>query len=53
MLTYFINRAGKGLSPSHRAELEKSENIFFQKRIGEAQVFTEKGTENDPEVKIR
>jgi hypothetical protein len=38
MLTYFINRAGKGLSPSRRQELEKakqllSERIHKQKRV--------------------
>jgi hypothetical protein len=40
MLTYFINRAGKGLSPSRRAELERakrllSERIHNQKRFAE------------------
>src|SRR6266536_1440706 len=35
MLTYFINRAGKGLSASHRAELEKAKDLL-SKRIHEA-----------------
>jgi Protein of unknown function (DUF3175) len=32
MLTYFINRAGKGLSSSRRAELEKAKDLL-SKRI--------------------
>ena len=28
MLTYFINRAGKGLSPERRAELEKAKKLL-------------------------
>jgi tRNA(adenine34) deaminase len=32
MLTYFINRAGKGLSPSRRRELEKAK-VLLSKRI--------------------
>jgi uncharacterized protein DUF3175 len=28
MLTYFINRGGKGLSPDRRAELEKAKTIL-------------------------
>jgi tRNA(adenine34) deaminase len=28
MLTYFINRAGKGLSESRRAELEKAKHLL-------------------------
>lgn len=32
MLTYFINRAGRGLSPTRRAELEKAK-ILLSKRI--------------------
>ena len=28
MLTYFINRAGKGLSKSRRAELEKAKKLL-------------------------
>jgi len=32
MLTYFINRAGKGLSASRRAELERAKKIL-SKRI--------------------
>ena len=35
MLTYFINRAGKVLSASHRAELEKAK-VLLSKRIHEA-----------------
>lgn len=32
MLTYFINRAGRGLSATHRAELEKAKSLL-SKRI--------------------
>ena len=32
MLTYFLNRAGKGLSASRRAELEKAK-VLLSKRI--------------------
>ena len=35
MLTYFINRAGKGLSPRRRAELEKAKALL-SKRIRQA-----------------
>jgi hypothetical protein len=28
MLTYFVNRAGKGLSPNRRAELEKAKSLL-------------------------
>jgi len=28
MLTYFINRAGKGLSTTRRTELEKAKNLL-------------------------
>jgi hypothetical protein len=31
MLTYFINRAGKGLSPSRRAKLEKAKELLHKK----------------------
>lgn len=31
MLIYFINRAGKGLSESRKAELEKAKQILSQK----------------------
>jgi tRNA(adenine34) deaminase len=31
MLTYFINRAGRGLSPTRRAELEKAKAILSQR----------------------
>jgi hypothetical protein len=31
MLTYFINRAGKGLSPSRRRELEKAKKLLSQR----------------------
>jgi tRNA(adenine34) deaminase len=31
MLTFFINRAGKGLSASRRAKLEKAKEILSQK----------------------
>src|SRR5215469_8285995 len=30
MLTYFINRAGRGLSPERRAELEKAKKLLSQ-----------------------
>jgi hypothetical protein len=32
MLTYFINRAGRGLSPERRAELEKAK-VLLSKRV--------------------
>ncbi|MGA2652919.1 MAG: DUF3175 domain-containing protein [Terracidiphilus sp.] len=31
MLTYFINRAGKGLSESRRAELEKAKHLLSER----------------------
>ncbi|MFZ3213511.1 MAG: DUF3175 domain-containing protein [Terriglobales bacterium] len=31
MLTYFINRAGKGLSAERRAELEKAKTLLSQR----------------------
>ena len=31
MLTYFINRGGKGLSDERRAELEKAKDILSEK----------------------
>ena len=31
MLTYFINRAGKGLNKGRRAELEKAKELLSQK----------------------
>jgi len=31
MLTYFINRAGRGLSPERRAELEKAKKLLSRK----------------------
>jgi hypothetical protein len=34
MLTYFINRAGHGLSASRRAELEKAKSLL-SKKIGQ------------------
>ena len=33
MLTYFVNRAGRGLSPTRRAELEKAKALL-SKRVG-------------------
>ena len=36
MLTYFINRAGSGLSKTRRAELEKAKNLL-SKRVQSAQ----------------
>ena len=34
MLTYFINRAGKGLSRSRRAELERAKRLLSQRLHG-------------------
>jgi tRNA(adenine34) deaminase len=31
MLTYFINRGGKGLPPARRAELEKAKELLHQR----------------------
>jgi tRNA(adenine34) deaminase len=31
MLTYFINRAGRGLSPTRRAELEKAKSLLSRR----------------------
>jgi len=31
MLTYFINRAGRGLSPSRRAELERAKSLLSRR----------------------
>ena len=31
MLTYYINRGGKGLTSSHRRELEKAKNLLSEK----------------------
>jgi hypothetical protein len=31
MLTYFINRAGRGLTAEHRAELEKAKKLLSKK----------------------
>lgn len=31
MLTYFINRGGRGLSPSRRAELEKAKKLLSER----------------------
>jgi tRNA(adenine34) deaminase len=28
MIQFFINRAGKGLSPTRKAELEKAKSVF-------------------------
>jgi hypothetical protein len=33
MLLFFINRAGRGLAPGRRAELEKAKRLM-QKRLG-------------------
>lgn len=35
MLTYFINRAGKGLSPTRRKKLEKAKELL-RERVNEA-----------------
>jgi hypothetical protein len=37
MLTYFINRAGRNLSPSRRAKLERAKSLL-SKRAGRAKV---------------
>jgi len=34
MLTFFINRAGKGLSPTRRARLEKAKDCSLRKSSG-------------------
>jgi tRNA(adenine34) deaminase len=31
MLTYYINRGGKGLTASHRKELEKAKGLLLEK----------------------
>jgi tRNA(adenine34) deaminase len=36
MLTYFINRAGKGLSASRRTELEKAKDLLSKRIHGTA-----------------
>jgi len=36
MLTYFINRGGKGLSPSRRATLERAKALLSQRIHGSA-----------------
>jgi len=41
MLTYFINRAGRGLSPARRRELEKAKSLL-SKKIEEKQNLTRK-----------
>ena len=43
MLSYFINRAGRGLSPSRRAELEKAKSLL-SKRIARAKKQQNKAT---------
>jgi hypothetical protein len=40
MLTYFINRAGKGLSPSRRAELERAKRLLSER------IYNQKGSAN-------
>jgi len=40
MLTYFINRAGRGLSPARRRELEKAKSLL-SKKIEEKQNLTQ------------
>lgn len=37
MLTYFLNRAGRGLSPERRAELEKARALLAKRVEGERQ----------------
>jgi hypothetical protein len=34
MLTYFMNRGGKGLTPSRRAELEKAKALLSKRVTG-------------------
>lgn len=43
MLTYFINRAGKGLSASRRRELEKAKELL-SKRVARAKGAPKKST---------
>lgn len=42
MLTYFINRAGRGLSPERRAELEKAKALLAKRVHRERQARTRK-----------
>lgn len=42
MLTYFINRAGRGLSASRRAELEKAKAILSKRIHGKHEQRTSK-----------
>jgi tRNA(adenine34) deaminase len=44
MLTYFINRAGRGLSPERRAELEKAETLLAKRVQREQQNRTRKSS---------
>ena len=43
MLTYFINRAGRGLSPARRKELEKAKSLL-SKRIQQSRSSKSKGS---------
>jgi tRNA(adenine34) deaminase len=45
MLTYFINRAGRGLSAGRRAELEKAKALLSQ-RVHSANVHQRKSARN-------
>jgi hypothetical protein len=35
MLTYFINRAGKGLSPTRRAKLERAKKLLSERIVAQ------------------
>jgi hypothetical protein len=52
MLTYFINRAGKGLSTSHRTELEKAK-VLLSERIHNTKASGKGRNRNDSKVEIR
>lgn len=45
MLTYFINRAGRGLSPARRKELEKAKSLL-SKRIQRSRSSKSKGSKS-------
>jgi tRNA(adenine34) deaminase len=39
MLTYFINRGGRGLTPKRRAELERAKKLLSKRIHGKKAVF--------------
>src|SRR5881398_213996 len=47
MLTYFVNRAGRGLSPTRRAELERAKRLLSE-RVRRAR---ERRTRKSPRTK--